>query len=191
MLFRSVTPDIKSTIMYCDTAQEAYERLKLRYAEPSDIRSFQLEQDLNAVVQNNMTVGEYFTKLNSLWEELKHYQPSPHCKCGKCECKLHEEFQVVQDKRKVFKFLMSLNSSYDFIRAKVISQDPLPNLDKTYYMVLQEERQKQTRSYPPSQEDASAFAVNFKKKEKLFCTNCEMTNHNVEQCYRIDRKSVV
>ena len=70
-LQHSVTPDIKSTIMYCETAQEAYERLRLRYAEPSDIRAFQLEQDLNAVVQNNMTVGEYFTKLNCLWEELK------------------------------------------------------------------------------------------------------------------------
>ena len=130
-LMHSVSMEIKSTILYCDTAQEAWQKLKTRYAEPNEVRVFQLEQELNAITQGTSSVTEYFTKLSCIWEELGNYQPVPSCTCGApCKCKLSDKFEKMQEIRKVYKFLMNLNDSYELVRGSVILREPLPSLDK-------------------------------------------------------------
>ena len=158
-LLHSVSAEIKNTILYCVNAQEAWEKLKTRYAEPNEVRAFQLEQELNAIMQGSSSVTEFFTKLSCIWEELENYQPIPHCTCGKsCECKLSEQFEKIQQTRRVYKFLMGLNDSYEIVKGSLILRKPLPSLDKTYSLVLQEERQKQARTTPVMALDASSMA---------------------------------
>ena len=65
-MIHSVSPDIKSALLYCKTATECWNKLKTRYAQPSDVRIYLLQQELNAVSQGNSSVTDFFTKLSSI-----------------------------------------------------------------------------------------------------------------------------
>ena len=115
-LIHSVSPEIRSTILYMETAQECWEKLKVLYAQPNDVRIYQLQQELSSITQGNGSVTDFFTKLTSLWEELGHYRPTPSCSCNQCKCKYTELQEKAQDTDKIFKFLMGLSDAYDMIR---------------------------------------------------------------------------
>lgn len=40
------------------------------------------------------------------------------------------------------KFLMGLDPEYTIVRGQILMMDPLPNINKVFSLVLQEERQK-------------------------------------------------
>lgn len=80
----SVSNEIASNIRYVNTAKEAWDKLKVRYAEPDNVRIFQIQQELSHLMQGQLTVSEYFTKLSGLLEELKNYRPPLGCVCGEC-----------------------------------------------------------------------------------------------------------
>lgn len=44
-----VSHEIKNTILFVETAKEAWEILKIRYSEPTEVRAYQLELELNMV----------------------------------------------------------------------------------------------------------------------------------------------
>ncbi|GKD05971.1 retrovirus-related pol polyprotein from transposon TNT 1-94 [Tanacetum coccineum] len=60
---------------------------------------------------------------------------------GLCVCKLGAVFEKKQEEEKVHTFLMSLDESvYGTARSNILAQDPLPNLNKVYSILIQEER---------------------------------------------------
>lgn len=48
-LIHSVSNEIKSTVLYLSNAHEAWDKLKVRYAQPDDVRIFQLQQELSSI----------------------------------------------------------------------------------------------------------------------------------------------
>lgn len=72
--------------------------------------------------------------------------------------------------------------------------DPLPNINKAYYIVQQVEKQKQVTS---NVHEPSAFFANFNNKgaahshknfkdnksDKKVCTYCHIEGHEYEQCF--------
>ncbi|KAG6631377.1 hypothetical protein CIPAW_13G088300 [Carya illinoinensis] len=85
---------------------------------------------------------------------------------------------------------MGLNESYEPIRGQIILMSPMPSLDKTFSLVLQEERQRQTRILAMPFPEALALAAygnQIKRKEKsdLNCFHCGKPGHTKEKCYRL------
>ncbi|GKB29773.1 retrovirus-related pol polyprotein from transposon TNT 1-94 [Tanacetum coccineum] len=59
----------------------------------------------------------------------------------KCVCNLGAVFEKKQEEEKVHTFLMSLDESvYGTARSNILAQDLLPNLNKVYSILIQEER---------------------------------------------------
>lgn len=189
-LLHSVGPEIRSTILYLDDAKTAWDKLKVRYEQPEDVRVFQLQQALCSITQGKSSVTEFFTKLSGVWEELNNYNPIPYCECDQCLCDVNMKLELQSEKAKVFKFLMGLNETFEVVRGQLILADPTPTMDRSYSMVLQEEKQKQTKNFVVSpMYDVTALAVganNKRQKQNFYCTRCKRTGHSTENCKTCD-----
>ena len=87
-----------------------------------------------------MSIVNYYGKLKHLWDELANYDQMPTCKCGKCECDLGSMLEKKREEERVHTFLMGLDETvYDTVRSNLLAQDPLPNMNKVYSILIQEE----------------------------------------------------
>ncbi|XP_024990645.1 uncharacterized protein LOC112524935 [Cynara cardunculus var. scolymus] len=139
-LMNSVSKLIASSIMYADTTHKIWTTLKNHFQESNGPRIFQIRRDLVNLRQSQEAVNIYFTKLQALWEELAYFRP--HCRCGKCDCGGNNEIEKHYEEEHVLTFLMGINESYSQIRSQILLMEPLPQVDKVFSLVAQEERQR-------------------------------------------------
>ncbi|KAB1224576.1 hypothetical protein CJ030_MR2G004968 [Morella rubra] len=185
-----ISKEIASNALYINSAKEVWDKLKARFAQPDNVRVYHLQHQLGSIVQGTQSVSEYFTQLNAIWEELHNYRPLPFCSCGHCTCNALSAVGEVQQLDYVFKFLMGLNDTYDSIGGQIILINPTPSLDKTFSLVLQEERQRQTQTLIMPTPESSALAalhIQAKKRDKaeVTCFHCGKSGHIKEKCYRL------
>ncbi|KAI3729444.1 hypothetical protein L6452_18102 [Arctium lappa] len=206
-LMNSVSKPIASSIMYLDTTYKIWMTLKNRFQDSNGPRIFQIRRDLMNLSQNQDPVNIYFTKLQSLWEELAFFHP--HCNCGKCDCGGNGKIEKHYEDEHVLNFLMGLNESYYQIRSQILLMEPLPQIDKVFSLVAQEERQRSV-GQPQQQQviNTQSMVLNvkggssgvkrqftnnpssnsgnrFSSREKPFCTHCQMQGHTKEKCYKL------
>ncbi|KAL5561318.1 hypothetical protein UlMin_031065 [Ulmus minor] len=158
-----------------------------RFHQGNSPRVFQIKQLLSNLIQGSSDVSGYFTKLRTLWDELKEFRPFPARSCGAIK-----DLIDLQQQDYVLQFLMGLNESYTQVRAQILMMDHLPPINKVFYLVIQEERQRSLSSFNLSQPITAAYGVsssnyiNYRsKKDKPFCTHCGMLGHTVDKCYKI------
>ncbi|GKE68680.1 hypothetical protein Tco_1526752 [Tanacetum coccineum] len=91
---------------------------------------------------------------------------------------------------------MKLNNEYESVRSQILAMDPLPTVNKAYYIVQQIEKQKQVTNHTF---EPTAFFANMNNKGqsggrketkgnrtdgKRFCTGCNQEGHTVDQCFK-------
>ncbi|XP_021732683.1 uncharacterized protein LOC110699496 [Chenopodium quinoa] len=142
-----------------------------------------------------MPVSVYYGQLHSLWQELDHHEPLISCSVSGCLCgRLHEERRA---QAKLHDFLMGLYLDfYSSLHTQILSQDPLPSLDRAYQLVTQEEcvrlSRKEAATHPT---EAVGFAVRTgadaagvsrgrgRGYDKPLCTKCHKTGHEASTCW--------
>ncbi|XP_071695330.1 uncharacterized protein [Rutidosis leptorrhynchoides] len=151
-------------------------------------------KDLSKVTQGNLNVASYYNKLKRCWDELQSLNGIPTCSCGRmreCTCGVIDKFLAIESRSKLIQFLMRLNDEYEFVRSQILSMDPLPSLNKAYYIVQQVEKQKQVTQNDPT---PTAFFANTKpynnykkvnkdNKDAMKCTFCNMEGHTADGCF--------
>ncbi|GJX01202.1 retrovirus-related pol polyprotein from transposon TNT 1-94 [Tanacetum coccineum] len=99
---------------------------------------------------------------------------------------------------KLIQFLMKLSDGYESVRSQILAMDPLPSVNKAYYIVQQIEKQKQVMNHVF---EPTAFCANMNNKDgnssrrdvktrrndsrhevKRLCTHCNQEGHTVDQC---------
>ena len=100
----------------------------------------------------------------------------------------------------VMRFLMRLNGNFETLCSQILTYDPFPSMSKVYSLVLQEESHKNLGhgGSNASQTDVVAMYANSKsnsrnttwnkgngKKERPFCTHCNIPRHTINKCYKI------
>lgn len=95
------------------------------------------EELLNTNQEPGMSVAEYFTKVNSLWDEIDDLRPLPACMCNPT----HNFIKIQQDQR-ILTFLMKLDPQYSQLRFTLLMTNDLPHITEVYRMLLQEECHK-------------------------------------------------
>lgn len=126
------------------------------------------------------------------------FRPIATCICvSSCSC--GEMKQVLENYHQacLMQFLMGLNETFTQVKGQILLKDPIPQIDKVFSLIRQEERQRSTGySHNPSYEsnalfcktDASKHAANkqsYKKREKLVCTHCGLMGHTMDKCYKL------
>jgi hypothetical protein len=80
--------------------------------------------------------------LTSLSEQIYSYQPTCDCICAiQCTCGAATNLRKYKEQDRVIKFLKGLNEQFSHVHSQIMLLDPLPSLDKTFSLVLGQERQ--------------------------------------------------
>ncbi|XP_052197186.1 uncharacterized protein LOC127804368 [Diospyros lotus] len=80
-LWNSMTPEISDTMMFLTTTKEIWEAIKLTYSKVRDAAQiYEIKTKVAAIEQGTRSVTEYAHLLQTLWQELDHYQ------CLKMKC---------------------------------------------------------------------------------------------------------
>ncbi|XP_060959157.1 uncharacterized protein LOC133030435 [Cannabis sativa] len=179
-LINSVSSEIAQSIMYFDLATEMWNDLAERFNEGNGPRIFQLQNQITRLQQGDNSVSAYFTKLKSLWDELKEFQPITTCTCGAMKV-----FLDCYNQNQVLQFLTGLNESFASVRAQILLIEPIPNLSRVFAMIIQEERQRSLGSTEQIPLAAAAGPSNPSraKKPRPSCSNCGKPGHLNDKCY--------
>ncbi|XP_022848779.1 uncharacterized protein LOC111371099 [Olea europaea var. sylvestris] len=156
----SVSKEISASVIYAVTAYEIWTDLKDRFQQKNGPRIFQLIRDLMNLIQDQDSVIVFFTKLKTLWEELSNYRPT--CNCGKCTCGGVKEMNNHYQSEYTMSFLMGLRDSFSQIRGQILLNDSLPQINKVFTLISQEENQRKIGNQVTSANDsngAAAFAL--------------------------------
>lgn len=126
-ILNSVVKEIGDSLMYIPTAYEIWIDLRDRFHQSNAPRIFQIKKLLSGLHQESMDVSTYYTRLKTLWDELKDFQPISVCHCGSMK-----EWVIYQNQECVMQFLMGLNESYAQIRAQILMMDHIPAINKIF-----------------------------------------------------------
>ncbi|KAL5579671.1 hypothetical protein UlMin_012113 [Ulmus minor] len=189
-ILHAISREIANSVIYIDNAEDMWNNFHDRFHQNNGPIVFQIKQLLNVLYQGSDEVSTYFTKLKTLWDELRDFRPLPACDCGGMKALME-----YQQQEYVLQFLMGLNESYAHIRAQILMQDPFPPINKVFSLVVQEERQRGLTS--SSLSESASFVVHagnsahFKGKydnrqtDKPTCSHCGYIGHTIDKCYKL------
>ncbi|RVW61843.1 hypothetical protein CK203_064367 [Vitis vinifera] len=189
----TIDPEVKSTLSKFRDAKRLWEHLKQRYAMVNGPRIQQLKTSIAKCEQpKSMSVTTYYGKLNVLWEELFKHEPLISCTCCS-SCTAASLHQARREQGKLHDFLMGLNTDlYAQLRTNILSQDPLPSLDRAYQLVIQDERVRLAKAVTKDKPaEVLGFAVRTGagrgrgKTERPVCSHCKKTGHETSTCWSL------
>ncbi|CAL9222589.1 unnamed protein product, partial [Arabidopsis halleri] len=153
-------------------------------------RIYRIEQKLAGLRQGSLDVNTFYTKLVTIWEEVKSAHDFQVCQCNGCDCDLDRKWMDLFERNFVIKFLFGLNDSYEHIRESIVMLDPLPDLEKTLNMSPQSDsgfsyNQPEFDTYSGHNEIVGAVAGGYKPRQCPVCTYYGLQGHIVTKCYKL------
>ncbi|MCH83154.1 hypothetical protein A2U01_0003969, partial [Trifolium medium] len=196
-VLNTVEPSLRSTISYQENVKDLWEDIKERFSIGNGPRIQQIKSELAECRQTKMTMVAYYGKLKTLWDELANYQQIPICTCGECKCDIGKKLEKQREEEKVHQFLMGLDDAlYGSVRSNLLATDPLPNLNRVYSTLVQEERVRSI-SRGKEERDVVGFAIQARArgarglaepKDKYTdtpCSSCNRTGHDADNCFEL------
>ncbi|XP_057426618.1 uncharacterized protein LOC130720053 [Lotus japonicus] len=114
-----------------ETAKEVWDHLKKLYAQSNFAKQYQLEIDIRALQQDNMSIQEFYSAMSNLWDQLA-LTESAKLSAFAPYTKRREEQRLVQ-------FLMALRNDFEGIRGSILHRNALPSVDSVVSELLAEE----------------------------------------------------
>ncbi|RHN70386.1 hypothetical protein MtrunA17_Chr3g0134961 [Medicago truncatula] len=127
----SIDQSIGVQLAKFDTAKEIWDHLKRLYVQSNFAKRYQLESDIMALKQNNMTIQEFYSAMTNLWDQLA-LMESDQLKVVKAYINQREEQRLVW-------FLMALRDDFEGLRGGILHRTPLPNVESVVSELLAEE----------------------------------------------------
>ncbi|XP_019153615.1 PREDICTED: uncharacterized protein LOC109150164 [Ipomoea nil] len=140
-ILKSLNSTIAESVLYFEFVKYIWKALKKRYSQADPHRIAEIQNEIFKNMQGNMTINEYFTKCNALWEQLNAMRPMPICEClPRCSCSLMSKIKKDREDDQVIRFLEGLNDEFETIKSGVLVMDPIPAMKKVLNMALKLER---------------------------------------------------
>nr|XP_017216853.1 PREDICTED: uncharacterized protein LOC108194418 [Daucus carota subsp. sativus] len=200
-LLNSVSPEIRNSIVYMNSAHLIWQDLHTRYTQSNLPKLFSLRKDIAQLSQGSMSIAAYYTRYRALNDELESLATRPRCTCGHCTCNVNVNTDSFDSTIQLTQFLMGLGDQFTSIRGQILLMKPVPSLSQCYSMLLQEENQRDVSSQ--SILTTSNVAMNVVKSggpnpvfgskpsptprkgpdTSLYCDYCHLTGHTREKCF--------
>ena len=133
-ILNSVSEDLYLGQIFSENAADVWAELKETYDKLDGSIILSLMQKINNFRQGELTVSEYYHKLNSLWREFDIMTKLP-----KCSCAAREDVLKHNQLMKLMQFLMGLNDVYQPIRSSILSRETLPDVKDAFVTISREE----------------------------------------------------
>ena len=130
-----MVPEISDTVMLLIMAKDIWDAISLTYSKVHDAAQiYEIRAKATATKQGTRTIIEDANLLQTLWQELDHYQ------CLKMKCSedaaQHKRFV---EKERIYDFLASLNLEFDAVRVQILSKEDLPSLNEAISLIRAKE----------------------------------------------------
>ncbi|XP_061358763.1 uncharacterized protein LOC133302960 [Gastrolobium bilobum] len=163
-IHRSINDSIAKSILWIDKAQDAWIDLRDRFQQSDIFRVLDLQEDIYKMQQGERLVSDFFTDVKIMWDELDNLKPLPSCKCdNRCLCGGYQQMRQYRETDHVIRFLKGLNEQYSHVRSQIMLLDPLPNINRVFSMIVQQERQMLMEGQPDMTIESRTFFNNSDK----------------------------
>ncbi|KAK9668861.1 hypothetical protein RND81_13G092000 [Saponaria officinalis] len=209
-ILNSLSDTIADSLSYVTSSKHLWDELEERFNQSNAPYLYQLRKDVIQIVQNDSSVAKYYSRLKSVWEDVRALDPLPACSCGvvsKCSCALLKKIADRENKNNLIDFLMGLHPKYEALRGQILAMEPLPSVNRAFAKVHQAEVQKHISAGSSVDLDGMAmvayqFSTGFSdisqvsswkkgvKKPKpdrasYFCDHCHKSGHTKEFCWKL------
>ncbi|XP_062076002.1 uncharacterized protein LOC133780145 [Humulus lupulus] len=194
-LMNTIDAEVHSMLSNYDNAKSIWDDLHERFSVVNGSCIHQLKGDINRCEQSKiMHIAVYFSKLNVLWDVLDKHVPLISCQCGKCTCQVGRQHETRRANDRLHQFFLGLCSEYYAqLQSTLLSQDPLPSLNRAFQQISQEEWVRGITRITEEKPDVLGFAVRIDNKSKqrmdkakravLICSHCHKSGHDIATCF--------
>ncbi|XP_061339282.1 uncharacterized protein LOC133285971 [Gastrolobium bilobum] len=205
---RSISESIVKSIIWIEHARDAWLDLQERFSQGDVFRISDLMEETFRLNQGDRSVTDYYTHLKTVWDELDNLKPLPNCVCVvPCVCGAIARMREYREQEQVIRFLRRLNDQFASVRSQIMLISPLPNINRSFSLVSQQERQFKLDNHVTDANQSSVFNVtnrrggpsyggrfngrgrgrNFggRSQTTRICTHCGRNNHTIETCYQL------
>lgn len=194
--------DIPNSIVYIQSTRAIWLDLEVLFVQSNIPKLFHPGKEISHISQGTLSISAYFTKFRTLHDELECITAKQKCTCTLCTCVVNTNLTEFDQNLQLTQFLMGLNDSFTAIRGQNLMMKPLPSLNQSYGIMLQEDKQRETISSVTTNTENMAMEVKQYSSVKtpnknlptpnrkgtyssIVCDYCHMTGHVIERCYCI------
>ncbi|GJW17122.1 cysteine-rich receptor-like protein kinase 8 [Tanacetum coccineum] len=141
----SVHESIARSIMFIGTTFEIWQQLERRFSVSNGSRKYRLNKDTYEVTQSGSSIGEYYTKMKCVWEELDSLNSLPTIVRITHEITISTFLNALskqKEDQRLFQLLNGLEDCYSHQRSQILIMNPLPNVESVCSLIQQEESQR-------------------------------------------------
>ncbi|XP_019242331.1 PREDICTED: uncharacterized protein LOC109222426, partial [Nicotiana attenuata] len=107
-ILNSLSKEISDSVEYVSDSVELWRELEDRYDQTNGAKLYQIQKEINDLVQGSLDITTYYTRMKRLWEELSNLNARSQCTCA-CTCGSKDNMHKAEQDRRLIQFLMGLN----------------------------------------------------------------------------------
>ncbi|KAL9245201.1 hypothetical protein vseg_018879 [Gypsophila vaccaria] len=209
-ILNSVEMTIGDTLQYVSSTKELWSDILDRFGQANYLEIYQFRKELSELTQDDSSLVEYYGKLKRTWENIDALDPFPLCTCGvldSCSCQYLKRIVDRESNTRLIHFLMGLTDVYENVKTHVLTQDPLPPLNKALFLLQKIEKQKYLHDSASALPDSTVFASHVSKdgftqwkKQRVEpmhvdstapeCRYCHSLGHTKAECFKLKECTV-
>jgi len=177
-----------------ETTKEVRDHLQRLFTQSNFAKQYQLENDIRALHQKNMSIQEFYSAMTDLWDQLALTESTEVKACG-AYIERREQQRLVQ-------FLTALRSDFEGLRGSILHRSPLLSVDSVVSKLLAEEIRLQSYSEKEILSASNPFVLVvpskpfFNHQNKPYtkvgfdeCSFCKQKGHWKTQCSKLRQQN--
>ncbi|XP_047254448.1 uncharacterized protein LOC124888120 [Capsicum annuum] len=158
-ILNSLSKEIAESVGYVANSTKLWKELEDRYDQTNGAKLYQIQKEISDLVQESMDITTYYTRMKKLWEEFNNLSFRVQCSC-QCVYGAKEGTYKAEQDRRLIQFLMGLNGEYTSVRESILMMNPLPTLAKAFFILIQEEKQREFKQHNRIVMESTSLHVN-------------------------------
>ena len=192
-LLNSMEPGIGRTYLFLPSAGAIWTAVQETYSDLGNASQlFEVKTKLRLAKQGEKSVTQYFTTLETLWQEIDLY-----CDLTWTCTTDSAMYARAVEKDRVFDFLQGLDKELDEVRGRILGREPLPSTREVFAEVRREESRRAVmlhKESAPSIVETSALMTSQpeynpqrlqKRQERPVCEHCHRPGHVKAKCWKL------